>query len=348
MGTKANIALFIPHAGCKNACSFCNQRLISGEKTVPTARDITKQLTQAVSCLNPAHSAEIAFFGGSFTALERDYMISLLQAAHPFLGQKGITGIRVSTRPDAITYDVLQLLKNYGVTAVELGAQSTNDDVLRRNRRGHTYQDIVNAANLINEQGLELGLQMMTGLYGADEEIDYQTARNLIALSPKTVRIYPTVVFPDTYLYELYERGVYAPQTIEQAVSLCSNLLVLFQQADIAVIRVGLHGDSSLNGGVGPVHPALRELCLGELFYNTIIKILPQDWKEVTVQVHPSQVSQAVGQNKKNITRLAEKGVLCKVVGEESVPKNSVGITRKENSHVPEILGSTGLQIISR
>ena len=343
MGKKANIALFIPHAGCKNACSFCNQRLISGEQTVPTAEDITKQLTQAVSYLNPAYATEIAFFGGSFTALERGYMVSLLQAAQPFLGQKGITGIRVSTRPDAITYDNLQLLKTYGVTAVELGAQSTNDEVLTLNRRGHSRRDIINAANLVKEQGLELGLQMMTGLYGSSDEIDRQTARDLISLSPKTVRIYPTVVFPNTYLYELYKRGDYTPQTTQQAVLLCSELLMLFEQAGVSVIRLGLHGDSALNGGIGPVHPSLRELCLGELFYNAIVKILPSEWQAVTVLVHPSQISQAVGQNRKNITRLAEKGVLCKVVGEETIPKNSVGITRKENSHVPEIFGSTGL-----
>ncbi len=348
MGKKANIALFIPHAGCPHTCSFCNQRLISGEQTVPTAQDITKQLEQGLEYLNPANSTEIAFFGGSFTALDRDYMVSLLQAAQPFLGQKGITGIRVSTRPDAITYDVLQLLKSYGVIAVELGAQSTNDEVLALNRRGHTYGDIVNAATLIKEQGLELGLQMMTGLYGATEEIDRQTAQDLIALSPKTVRIYPTVVFPNTHLYELYEKGLYAPQTVEGAVAQCSQLLILFEQAGVSVIRLGLHGDSSLKGGIGPVHPALRELCLGELFYNAICEILPKNWKMVTVLTHPSRISQAVGQNRKNITRFAQNGISCKVVGDERIPKNSVGITRKENSHVPEILGSTGLQIISR
>ena len=231
---------------------------------------------------------------------------------------------------------------------MELGAQSTNDQVLALNRRGHTHGDIVNAANLIQEQGLELGLQMMTGLYGANEETDRQTARDLISLSPKTVRIYPTVVFPDTYLYELYQRGEYTPQTTQQAVALCSELLVLFEQAGVSVIRLGLHGDSSQKGGIGPVHPALRELCQGQLFYNAICKILPTDWKAITVVVHPSQISQAVGQNRKNIIRFAEQGVSCKVVGDEQIPLNSVGITRKENSHVPEIFGSTGLQIISR
>lgn len=348
MGKKANIALFIPHAGCKNACSFCNQRLISGKQTVPTAEEITKQLQQAVEYLNPANTTEIAFFGGSFTALDEGYMVSLLQAAQPFLGQKGITGIRVSTRPDAITHDILQLLKRYGVTAVELGAQSTNDEVLTLNRRGHTYGHVVTAATLIKEQGLELGLQMMTGLYGSSETIDRQTAGDFIALSPKTVRIYPTVVFPDTYLYQLYRQGIYAPQTVEQAVAQCSELLVMFEQAGISVIRLGLHGDSSQNGGIGPVHPALRELCLGELFYNAICEILPAHWKTVTVLTHPVQISQGVGQNRKNIRRLAQKGISCKVVGDEGIPRNSVGITRKENSHVPEILGSTGLQIISR
>ncbi len=348
MGKKANIALFIPHAGCPHACSFCNQRLISGVQTAPSPGEVEKQLHQAVDMLDGTKDTEIAFFGGSFTALEGAYMVGLLQTAHPFLGQKGITGIRVSTRPDAITPKILDLLKQYGVTAIELGAQSTNNEVLAKNRRGHTREDIVAAARLIHEKGFELGLQMMTGLYGTTRELDRRTAEELLALKPKTMRIYPTVVFPGTALYALYQQGEYAPQSVEQAVDLCSDLLVMMESAGVSVIRLGLHGDSSLVGGIGPVHPALGELCQGELFYKTICRILPKGWERVTVLVHPSHRSQAVGQNKRNITRLAEQGICCRVEGEETVPKNTVGITRKENSHVPEILGSTGLQIIPR
>lgn len=343
MSKKANIAFFIPHAGCPYQCSFCNQRRISGKQTSPTGAEITAELKKAVAGLAEDRPAEIAFFGGSFTALPVEYMEELLRAAYPFLGQKGIEGIRISTRPDAINREVLTLLKQYGVTAVELGAQCTDDEVLRLNRRGHTAGDIQKAATLIHEFGLELGLQMMTGLYGAARERDLQTARDLIALSPKTVRIYPTVVFPETELYNRYLAGEYTPPSLEETLSLCCELLPMFAQAGIGVIRLGLHGDSSLTGGIGPVHPALRELCLGELFYKAIVKILPSHWKKVTVLVHPTCLSQAVGQKKINQQRLAALGVECCFTGEPTIPKTMVGITREEDSHVPEIFGSTGL-----
>ncbi|MBR3844315.1 MAG: radical SAM protein [Clostridia bacterium] len=343
MGKKANIALFIPHAGCPHQCSFCNQRLISGTQTVPSSEDISGQLQQAVERLRPEQSAEIAFFGGSFTALEQEYMIALLQAAQPFLGQKGIGGIRVSTRPDAISESILNLLKEYGVTAVELGAQSTNERVLSLNKRGHTAKQIEEASRLIQQAELELGLQMMTGLYGSTPELDRQTARDLVALSPNTVRIYPTVTFPGTYLYELYQQGVYTPPTLEETVILCSDLLVLFRSAGISVIRLGLHGDTLVAGGIGPCHPALGELCQGRVYFNTVCNALPKEGGKATLVVHPTCISQMVGQKRENIRKLAELGWQCNVVGDCQMPPHTVGITRKENSHVPEIVRSTGL-----
>ena len=317
----ANIAVFVPHNGCPNQCSFCNQRTISGVTKQPDPQDVVQacEIAMKNGCENV--TVQLAFFGGSFTAIDREYMVSLLGAAQPYIKNGFLNGgIRISTRPDFIDVDVLAVLKEYGVRAIELGAQSMDDTVLLLNQRGHTANDIEVAAKLIKSEGFELGLQMMTGLYGSDREESFMTARKFIELKPDTVRIYPTVVLPGTKLAELYLSGEYVVQPLEESVDICSHLLELFEQADINVIRLGLHAeqgvcDEYLAGGY---HPALRELCEGEIYFRKIKSALegkPQGRYEITVS--PQEISKAVGQKKKNITRLSSLGYDCKVKGDE-------------------------------
>ncbi|MBR3789881.1 MAG: radical SAM protein, partial [Clostridia bacterium] len=172
----SNISLFVPHAGCPNQCSFCNQKTISGRVKELTKEEVKRTLEFASNSKLSAENTEIAFFGGSFTAINRDYMISLLEEAKPFIDNGLFSGIRISTRPDSIDEEVLGILKSYKVTAIELGAQSTNDEVLLYNRRGHTKADIINASLLIKKYGFSLGLQMMTGLYKSTRNRDIETA----------------------------------------------------------------------------------------------------------------------------------------------------------------------------
>ena len=274
----SNIAFFIPHIGCPNKCSFCNQNTISGKTQLPCAEDIAKTLSDVLQNMpsEKLSESEIAFFGGSFTAIDKDYMIELLEAAFDFVGEGKISGIRVSTRPDAINDEVLSILKKYKVTAIELGAQSMCDDVLFKNMRGHTSDDVVNASKLIKSYGFSLGLQMMTGLYGDSAEADIYTAERIIALNPNTVRIYPTVVLKDTYLGQLYEQGIYNPPALSETVSLCARLLDMFEENNINVIRVGLHDEPGVkeNFLAGAYHPALGELILSERFFQKTIKKL--------------------------------------------------------------------------
>ena len=195
---KTNISIFVPHIGCPQKCSFCNQNTITGQAKPATAEDVVKAVETAIdNNKDGKFKYEIAFFGGSFTAVDRDYMISLLEAAQPYLKSGDVDGIRISTRPDFIDKDVLSILSKYGVTAIELGAQSMNDKVLKANLRGHTSEDVKNACALIKKSGFELGLQMMTDLYTSTRGIDFATAREFAKLKPKTVRIYPTVVLKD-------------------------------------------------------------------------------------------------------------------------------------------------------
>ena len=216
--SHSNIALFVAHLGCPNMCSFCNQHSITNHASTPTALDVKNAVNTAMGSKNYDKSnGEIAFFGGSFTAIDREYMLELLTAAKSEIDLKNAKGIRISTRPDCIDNEILTLLKEYGVTAIELGAQSMNDEVLLKNRRGHTAQDVITASQLIKDFGFQLGLQMMTGLYGDNDEKSIETAKKIISLNPDTIRIYPTVVFKNTHLDKLCASGEYIPQTLENA-----------------------------------------------------------------------------------------------------------------------------------
>lgn len=274
---------------------------------------------------------EIAFFGGSFTAIDRGYMIELLSSAQEFIGENGFKGIRVSTRPDAIDEEICSILKKYRVTAVELGAQSTNGRVLELNRRGHTREDIFRAARLLKSFGFETGLQMMTGLYGSTNEDSIETAEDIISLAPDTVRIYPTVVIKDTPLAELYLKGEYAAQTPEAAALLCAKLLPMFEQAGIRVIRLGLHSGGDVESGylAGAYHPALREMCEGHIYLNIIRKSLEGREKgSYTVFVAPKELSKATGQKKCNLTLLSSLGFFCKIRESQELSPREIRIEK--------------------
>lgn len=311
--SHSNISIFVPHIGCPNMCSFCNQRYITGKHTSPTTKDVIDAVNIAVtsSCYDPLNT-EIAFFGGSFTAINQNYMLELLQSAYAFV-QKGIvSGIRISTRPDAINDKILTLLKRYGVTAIELGAQSLDDNVLKSNNRGHSAQDVINASKLIKQYDFSLGLQMMTGLYNDCDEFAIYTAQKIIELKPDTVRIYPTIVLKDTDLAALYNDNKYKPQSLEEAVDLCSKLLLMFNDASINVIRLGLHSIENSSYIAGPWHPAFSELCYSKNFLKNAKKILTQEGN-YTLYVNPSSVSKMTGQHKENINALKKLGFDCVV-----------------------------------
>ena len=329
-----NVALFVPHVGCPNQCSFCNQRAISGKRTQVTPDDVEKAVQIALG--NPdSRGGEIAFFGGSFTAIEREMMISLLEAAHRFVADGSFKGIRISTRPDAIDEEICGILKSYGVTAVELGAQSLDEKVLSLNRRGHTAQDVVNATKMLQSAGFETGLQMMTGLYGSTDSDSIETARKIIKLQPDTVRIYPTVVLESTHLCELYRSGEYTPQTVESAAELCATLLEMFDDAGINVIRTGLHSGGDVEGEyvAGAYHPAFKEICESKIYLKKALEFIkansiPQG--KIEICVSPKAVSPMTGQKKANILALHELGYDAKIIADEKIEKYKLYILRNE------------------
>ena len=312
--SHSNISIFVPHLGCPHQCTFCNQKHITGQTYIPTEIDIDNAVCIALKSpkFNPL-CGEIAFFGGSFTAIDKDYMLSLLAAAKKHILNGSVSGIRISTRPDCIDSEILSLLKEYKVSAIELGAQSMCDRVLNLNKRGHTSNDVVTASNLIKEYGFELGLQMMTGLYGSSEKEDILTAEKIIKLKPNTVRIYPTITLLNTELHNLYSNGEYKPQEIKNAIDLCATLCEMFEDANIKVIRLGLHSIDNAAFVAGPWHPAFKELCDSKRYRDKIERLdLKQGNYEVFVS--PRDLSKAIGQKRSNIKYFEDKNINLKFI----------------------------------
>ena len=326
MSKRASVAIFVPHVGCPHKCSFCDQNAITGSKKIPHAEDVRFAVERALECGVDPENTEIAFFGGSFTAVPRDYMIELLCAAKEYV-DRGFRGIRLSTRPDAIDREVLDILREYGVTSIELGAQSMSNEVLSVNLRGHTAEDVENASKLVKVCGFTLGLQMMVGLYGSTPELDMYTAKSLIALEPEEARIYPTVILRNTMLGELYLDGKYDTYPLNDAVSLCADILDMFETAGISVIKLGLHASADVESDMlgGLYHPAFRELCESELYRRRMSELAGTD-KYVSFTVPAKELSKALGQKRSNIEYFRSKGIEATVTPN---PYQSEKILRK-------------------
>ena len=326
-----NVALFVPHRGCPHTCTFCNQRVIAGQTEPLTPEGIRAACETARACPHDAADSEIAFFGGSFTAIDRKEMLACLEAAKPYVG-RDFGGIRVSTRPDAVDDEVLSVLREYGVTAVELGAQSMDDAVLALNERGHTAKDTEEACERIRRYGFSPGLQMMTGLYGSTPEKDLATAERFVKLRPDTVRIYPTVVLERTRLADLWRRGEYVPPTQEASVELCAKLLRLFRDNGIRVIRLGLHSGGNVEEGylAGVYHPAFGELCESRIRRGLLEeKLRGKPEGAYTVTVNEKTLSKTIGQKKSNLGYFSARGYVLTVKPSPDLPENEMTITER-------------------
>lgn len=322
-----NISIFIPHAGCPYQCAFCNQKIITAQEKLPHAEDVRKICSQAISEMSDISDTEIAFFGGSFTAIPEIYMLELLQAVQDFIGEDKFSGIRISTRPDCITPEILEILKNYHVRAIELGAQSMSDQVLLANHRGHTSEDVRKSSELIKKSGFELGLQMMIGLYQSTWLDEEETKNQILKLHPDTVRIYPVVVLKHTRLAELYQSGIYQLFSFQDVIRNSARFMQSFQKAGIRVIKCGLHASEFVEKDMiaGYYHPAFRELCESHIYLLKINSLIVQALDNQlnppeVLAVRPDCISKAVGQKKANIHYIQEHyGIDLKIIGDANL-----------------------------
>ncbi|MBB6217807.1 histone acetyltransferase (RNA polymerase elongator complex component) [Anaerosolibacter carboniphilus] len=311
------IPVFVPHHGCPFDCIFCNQKKITGQANVLTELEVNERIAQFIATISDplAQHIEIAFFGGSFTGIEIEQQKKLLSIAANWKEKGYIKTIRVSTRPDYISEEIMSLLIRYGVSTIELGVQSMDDEILKMSCRGHNAMDVIRAVGLIRAHNVQLGLQMMIGLPGDTRDKMYYTADTIIDLKPDFVRIYPTVIIHDTELEKLYLSGRYRPIDLDEAVDICKNLLLRFKVANIPIIRLGLQTTESVAIGkeivAGPFHPAFRQMVESAVYKDVLDEAFVSEGicnkSMVEVQVHSHYISSLVGQKKSNMEYVRNK-----------------------------------------
>lgn len=309
------IPIFIPHFGCPHQCIFCNQQAITGTSgTIPSENEIHSIINKFLEFKRENRSqTEVSFFGGNFLGLASEQIQKLLEQVTPYVESKKIDGIRFSTRPDTIDKDRLNLIRPYPVSTIELGVQSMDDRVLKKANRGHTAKDTNRAVSLLKQESLEIGLQMMTGLPGDTETLCLETTRQIIALKPDFVRIYPTLVIEGSPLATLYKKDKYKPLPIDECVAQLKRLYLLFQENQIKVIRMGLQASDELDDPAtvlaGPYHPALGHMVFSKIFLDSAAKKIKEETSSndsITLTVHPKSLSRMQGLNKKNIDILKQ------------------------------------------
>lgn len=307
-----NIPIFIPHLGCPYDCIYCDQKKITAQSEAVNNHQILSIIDQHLATIVRPAEIEVAFFGGSFTAIQSDLQENYLSLLQPYLQQNLIQGIRISTRPDCIDNKILDLLHRYGVKTIELGVQSLNNEVLRLSGRIYQTEDVVRSADLIKRGGFKLGIQLMVGLPGDNYERDQETACRTIAIAPQMIRIYPTLVLAGTRLEQMWQEGKYQALTLQEAVLVCRDMLLQFARADIPVIRMGLYpGEELRQAGTikaGPFHPSFGELVEQSVFREQAlmaIRLYQQryGWPErLTLSVNQRDLSKLLGKKRSNLT----------------------------------------------
>ena len=312
------IPIFVPHLGCPNECTFCNQRKISGQLKNVSEQDVRDTIEYYLDIFKSENAyKEVAFFGGSFTGIDVEIQEKLLGVAYEYIKTKQIDGIRISTRPDYIDKDTLKRLKKYKVKTIELGVQSTNNYILKKTKRGHTYEDVKKASKLIRRYGFTLGHQMMVGLPESTRLDELKTAKDLAKLKPKIIRIYPVLVIRDTELEQEYIRGEYEPLGINQTVEICKELSSFFKKKRINVIRVGLQSTDTIlspekEGSqvvAGPYHENLRQLIDSSIYYDILkgkLSKIDSKTKEIQITVNPQIINDVVGYKRENLRKIKE------------------------------------------
>lgn len=304
-----NIPIFISHFGCPNACVFCNQKKINGRETDVTMEDLKETIETYLETLPKNSKKEVAFFGGTFTGISFDLQRQYLETVHKYIKKGLIDGIRLSTRPDCINKEIVEQLKKYGVTSVELGVQSLDEKVLKATARYYPVEIVAEACSLLKKYDIELGIQLMIGLPESTFESDLLTAERALEMKPDVARIYPTLVIKGTKMEEMFKNGEYKALSIEEAVERTRKIYSLLESRGVNVIRVGLQPSEDLREeGVvlgGPFHPAFRELVETEIYYNFFSSIAERE-KRLDIRANEKNISKLVGIKKANRARLKE------------------------------------------
>ena len=306
------IPIFVPHKGCPHDCIFCNQQKITGceeEYSIINIRNTIEDYMETIA-YDCSPTVEIAFYGGSFTAIPIENQTAMLKIAKEYMDSGKINRIRLSTRPDYIDDEILQNLKRYSVSIIELGVQSMDEEVLRLSQRGHTSEDVIEAIKLIKKYSFIVGVQIMVGLPSDSLDKCLKTTTILAGLNPDIARIYPALVIKDTYMEVLYYKGQFKPFSLEEVTLICKCMLIILEKKGVEVIRIGLQPTENIELGkdivAGPFHPSMRQLVDSSIYLDMMKCIIERLEKieVLNIMVNPKNISNIIGQNKSNIKLL--------------------------------------------
>lgn len=336
-----NIPIFIPHLGCPNQCIFCNQRYISGTQEFRET-DVDKQIKDVLSTVSVNDKCEIAFFGGSFTGIDRELMVRLLDKAQKYVDDGLVESIRMSTRPDYITEEIISILKNYTISVVELGIQTMSDDILKLLKRGHTVTDTIKAAELLNSADIKFVGQMMIGLPGASLQDEEYCAEQICKLGAVASRIYPTLIFKNTELENMTNEGKYKPIGLDEAIERSARVLDIFEKNNVKCIRIGLCDSDNLHSSdtylAGPNSPSIGEMVKSRLFYNVVCEQLYKQGlkgKELYIYCPLGKRSQVIGHRRINIKNLINNFSFERIIVIENEHLENYDIILKEKEEKP-------------
>ena len=339
------IPIFIPHRGCPHDCIFCNQKKITGQLDDITDKDAEIIINKYLNTIDSqSATVEIAFFGGSFTAIPREDQNKFLALANKYLTRGKIHSIRLSTRPDYINEDILNNLKKYGVTIVELGVQSMDKDVLTISKRGHTAEDVASAIELLKQKGFVVGAQLMIGLPYDNESKAMETVKKIVELKPHFARIYPVLIIKDTIMEEMYKQSLYKPLALDEAINISKKMLIYLEKSNIKVIRIGLQPTDDLKMGdnivAGPYHPSIRQLVETEIYKDMIIYLLTSididSLKQIEIICNPKDFSAVIGQKRSNYEYLKKlyRDMRVTFKGDTSIGIGSIMLKSSEKTTI--------------
>lgn len=191
---------------------------------------------------HPTDKIELLVLGGSWSAYPQKYQewflrrcfeamnetesgtLAKAQALNETAQHRNV-GLTIETRADLVTRAEVERLRKLGVTKVQMGVQSLNDEILALNKRGHTAQETRQAVALLRAAGFKIVLHWMPNLLGATLESDKEDFAHLWEwLSPDELKIYPTQLLEGTELFTYWERGEYKPYTTDELIKLIADI----------------------------------------------------------------------------------------------------------------------------
>ncbi len=261
----AVVAVLTKPYPCRGNCLYCPSEMdmpksyLSNEPAVMRAmsvkfnpyRQVQKRLRALELNGHAIDKIELIAMGGTFSHLPEKYqnrfVTECFRAANDYPRHLGvrplnnlrreqnrnekakhrIIGLTLETRPDTLDEKEIKKYRELGATRVEIGVQSIYDDILKKNRRGHTVEETIRATKLLKDAGFKVSYHMMPGLPGSTRKKDLRMFKDIFTnpdFQPDLVKIYPCVVTKNSDLYKLWKEKKYKALTNKQTEKLICEI----------------------------------------------------------------------------------------------------------------------------